>query len=75
MRCVGLLEEHHDGITIGCRRETNLWFADDTILLCISKEELLGLLKGSKKPVCPKQKTNNMVVDKGRERKEDFVLD
>ena len=36
MRCV--LEEHHDGITIGGRRETNLRFADDTTLLCTSKE-------------------------------------
>ena len=43
MRCV--LEEHHDGITIGGRRETNLRFTDDTTLLCTSKEELLGLLK------------------------------
>ena len=43
MQCV--LEEHHDGITIGGRRETNLRFADDTTLLCRSKEELLGLLK------------------------------
>ena len=31
MRCV--LEEHHGGITIGGRRETNLRFADDTTLL------------------------------------------
>ena len=43
MRCV--LEEHHDGKTIGCRRETNLRFADDTTLLCTSKEELLALFK------------------------------
>ena len=41
MRC--LLEEHHDGITIGGRRETNLRFSDDTTLLCTSKEELLEL--------------------------------
>ena len=43
MRCV--LEEHHDGITIGGRRETNLRFADYTTLLCTSKEELLALLQ------------------------------
>ena len=48
MRCVGLLEEHHDGITIGGRRETNLRFADDTTLLCTSKEELLGQLTNVK---------------------------
>ena len=34
-----VLEEHHDGITIGGRRKTNLRFADDTTLLCTSKEE------------------------------------
>ena len=82
MRCV--LEEHHDGITIGGRRETNLRFADDTTLLCTSrwpKEELLGLLKKVKEASMSKnlllntQKTKVMVVDKDRERKEDFVLD
>ena len=51
MRCV--LVEHHDGITIGGRRETNLRFADDTTLLRTSKEELLGLLKKVKE-ACPK---------------------
>ena len=40
-----VLEEHHDGITIGGRRKTNLRFADDTTLLCTSKEELLVMLK------------------------------
>ena len=40
-RCA--LEEYHDGITIGGRRETNLRFVDDTTLLCKSKEELHGL--------------------------------
>ena len=79
MRCV--LEEHHDGITIGGRRETNLRFADDTTLLCTSKEELLGLLKKvkeasmSQNPLLNTQKTKIMVVDKGRENKKDFVLD
>ena len=79
MRCV--LEEHHDGTTIGGRRETNLRFADDTTLLCTSKEELLGLLKKVKEASMSKnlllntQKTKIMVVDKDRERKEDFVLD
>ena len=79
MRCV--LEEHHDGITIGGRRETNLRFADDTTLLCTSKEELLGLLKKVKEASMSKNlllnthKTKIMVVDKDRERKEDFVLD
>ena len=79
MRCV--LEEHHDGITIGGRRETNLRFADDTTLLCTSKEGLLGLLKKVKEASISHnlslntQKTKTMVVDKGRERKKDFVLD
>ena len=44
----GVLEEHHDGITIGGRRETNLRFADDTTLLCTIKEDLLGLLRKAK---------------------------
>ena len=79
MRCV--LEEHHDGITIGGRRETNLRFADDTTFLCTSKNELLGLLKKVKEASMSQnillntQKTKIMVVDKGRERKEHFVLD
>ena len=70
MRCV--LEEHHDGITIGGTRETNLRFADDTTLLCTGKEELLGLLKKvkeasmSQKILLNKQKTKVMVVDKDR---------
>ena len=77
-----VLEEHHDGITIGDRRETNLRFADNTTLLCTSKEELQPCSKRPKKPVCPKpyclthhfKTKNNKKVDKGRERKEDFVL-
>ena len=79
MRCV--LEEHHDGITIGGRRETKLRFADDKTLLGTSKEELLGLPRKVKEASMSQnllintQKTKIMVVDKGRERKEDFVLD
>ena len=75
------MTKHHDGITIGGRRETDLRFADDTTLLCTSKEELLGLLKKVKEASMSQnillntQKTNIMLVDKGRERKEDFVLD
>ena len=78
MRCV--LEEHHVGITIGGRRQTNLRFADDTTLLCTSKE-LLALLKKVKEAsksqnlLLNTQKTKIMVLDKSRERKEDFVLD
>ena len=49
MRCV--LEEHHDGITIGGRRDTNLRFADDTIMLCICNDELLALLKRVKEAI------------------------
>ena len=79
MRCV--LEEHHNGITTGGRRDTNLRFADDKTFLCTSKEELLGLLKKVKEASMSQnlsintQKTKIMVVGKGRERKEDFVLD
>ena len=79
MRCV--LEEHHAGLTIGGRRETDLRFADDTTLLCTSKEELLALLKKVKEAgmsqnlLLNTQNTTIMVVDKGRERREDFVLD
>ena len=79
MWCV--LEEHHDGITIGGRRETNLRFADDTTLLSTSKEELVAMLKKvikeasmSQNLLLNTQKTKIMVVDKSRERKEDFVL-
>ena len=55
MRCV--LEEHHDGITIGGRRETNLRFADDTTLLCTSaqvRKSCWAYSKRSKKRACPK---------------------
>ena len=56
-------------------------FADDTTLLCTSKEELLALLKKVKEAsksqnlLLNTQKTKIMVLDKSRERKEDFVLD
>ena len=79
MRCV--LEEHHDGITIGGRRENNLRFADDTTLLCTSKEELLGLLKRVKEASMSQNlflnthKIKIVMVDKYREMEEDFVLD
>ena len=79
MRCV--LEVHPDGITIGFRRETILRCADTTTLLCTSEEELLGLLKKVKEASMSQnlllntQNTKIMVVDKGRERKEDFFLD
>ena len=59
----------------------NLRFADDTTLLCTSREALLGLLKKVKEAsmyqnlLLNTQKTKFMVVDKGRERKDDFVLD
>ena len=75
------MTKHQYGITIGGRREPDLRFADDTTLLCTSNEELLGLLKKVKEArmsqnlLLNTQKTNIMVVDKGRERREDFVLD
>ena len=78
MGCV--LEEHHDGITMGDGRETNLRFADDTTLLCTSKEEFLALLKRVREASNSQQLLLNrlnikiMMVDKGRERREDFVL-
>ena len=55
MRCV--LEENHDGITIGGRRETNLRFADDTTLLCTSRplrKSCWAYSKRSKKRAYPK---------------------
>ena len=77
MRCE--LEERDD-ITIGDKRKTNLRFAEDKTLL--SKEELVALLKKVKEASISQNlllntqfKTKIMVVDKGRERKEDFVLD
>ena len=80
MRCV--LEERDDGITIGGKRETILRFAEDKTLLSSSKEELVALLKKVKEASMSQHlllntqfKTKIMVVDKGRERKEDFVLD
>ena len=57
MRCI--LEEHHDGITIGGRRETNLRFAEDTTLLCTSKEELLALLEKVKEA----SKSQNLLLE------------
>ena len=76
------MEERDDGITIGGKRETNLRFADDTTLLCTSKEVLVALLKKVKEASMSQNlllntqfKTKIMVVDKGRERKEDLVLD
>ena len=80
MRCV--LEERDDGITIGGKIETILRFAEDKTLLSSSKEELVALLKKVKEASMSQHlllntqfKTKIMVVDKGRERKEDFVLD
>ena len=77
MLCV--LEEHHDGITIGGRRETNLRFADDTTLLCTRKEALLAMLKKVKEAsksqniLLNTQNTKIMALDKGSKRKEDFT--
>ena len=79
VRCV--LEGQHDGSTIGGRTDTNLRFADDTTFLCTSKEELVALLKRVKEAsksqhtLIIAQKTKILVVDEGREMKEDFILD
>ena len=88
MRCIGLLEEHHDGITIGGRRETHLRFADDTTFLCTSMSlrqtmhcfhflfpKKVKEASMSQNRLLNTQKTKIMVVGKDRERKEDFVLD
>ena len=40
MRC--MLEEHHDGITIGRRIKTNLWVADETPLPRTSKDNRIS---------------------------------
>ena len=45
MLCV--VEEHHDGITIGGRKDTNLRCADDTTLLCTCNDEFMAVHKGS----------------------------
>ena len=60
MRCV--LEEHHDGITIGGRRDTNLRFANYTILLCTCNDELLAMLKRLKEAI----KSQNLLSHKGK---------
>ena len=52
--------------------------AEDTTLLSTSKEKLVALLKKVKEASMSQNlllKSKIMVVDKGRERKEDFVLD
>ena len=52
--------------------------AENTTLLSTSKEVLVALLKKVKEASMSQNillNTQIMVVDKGRERKEDFVLD
>ena len=63
------LEELDGGIKIGGRRITNLIYADDTTLVCGSRQELLKLLKDVKDAserrgfLLNTKKTKVMVID------------
>ena len=41
--------DYEGGVKVGGRQITNLRFADDTTLICSSKQELLDLLKQTKR--------------------------
>ena len=68
------------GITIGGRKINNLRYADDTILLCESKEDLMELLtriqhlSKEKGLLLNTRKTKIMVVDKNRTDDHKFIL-
>ncbi|XP_072050236.1 uncharacterized protein [Amphiura filiformis] len=67
-----VLEDFGGGVTIGGQRITNLRYADDTTLVCSSKEELMDLLKAIKSAseqrelILNTKKTKVMIVDAGR---------
>ena len=68
------------GITIGGRKINNLRYADDTTLLCESKEDLMELLtriqhlSKEKGLLLNTRKTKIMVVDKNRTDDQRFIL-
>ena len=68
------------GITIGGRKINNLRYADDTTLLCESKEDLMELLtriqhlSKEKGLLLNTRKTKIMVVDKNRTDDHKFIL-
>ena len=68
------------GITIGGRKIDNLRYADDTTLLCESKEDLMELLtriqhrSKEKGLLLNTRKTKIMVVDKNRTDDHKFIL-
>ncbi len=77
------LEEFQRGVKFGRQRITNLRYADDTILVCSSKEELLELLGAVKEAIEKKglllnsKKTKIMVPvvdDRRKDQGESFML-
>ncbi len=68
------------GITIGGRKINNLRYADDTTLLCASKEDIMELLtriqhlSKEKGLLLNSSKTKIMVVDKNRTDDHRFIL-
>ena len=74
------LEGFNGGVKFGGTKITNLRYADDTTLVCSSREELIDLLNRIKKASEEKdlllntKKTNIMVVDKDSNNN-DFTTD
>ena len=75
------VEEAEGGVDIGGERTNNLRFADDTTLICTSKQDLMEMLKEVKDKSSEKglllnsQKTKVMVIDPERRNREEFILD
>ena len=73
--------DYEGGVKVGGRQITNLRFADDTTLICSSKQELLDLLKQTKEAsekrglLLNTRKTKIMVIDKNRTDFSDFLLE
>ena len=76
MLCV--VEEHHDGITIGGRKDTNLRYADEPCCAHVTTS-CWPCSNGSNKSASPKTychtKDTYLAVLKGSETKEDFIPD
>ena len=75
------VEEAEGGVDIGGERTNNLRFADDTTLICTSKQDLMEMLKEVKDKSSEKglllnsQKTKVLVMDLERRNREEFILD